>query len=361
MRMMLFGVLAAADGVVDLRPFEREVLPRWVDRFALDFERGAFAFAANDTAPALYGVLDATHLLASVGRLDALGAGVKAAWASAIAGYRRADGSYDAGAGAPGWQPWHAFGTAAAALALLGATPPAPPDLCADLVAAGAGAWRDEMDASLRSRCPKASLGGNDVHKCGQRIGACPAVLGAAASPRSPADAAFLDWWRRWLTAETDPSLGVLCPIADTSAARMQCLGGAMPTHGVLLGFEPGAALPSPRALLDFALALQGPEGAWSDAAPDAISSLSLDGVFQVARAATQLEGAYRWDDARDACRRLTRLAAAQLTNATFVLGNYAATSHDLPNAVAAVAECAQTFPEDVRTDGRWACCARYV
>ena len=71
MRMMLLGVLAAADGVVDLRPFEREVLPRWVDRFALDFERGAFAFAANDTAPALYGVLDATHLLASVGRLDA--------------------------------------------------------------------------------------------------------------------------------------------------------------------------------------------------------------------------------------------------------------------------------------------------
>ena len=100
---------------------------------------------------------------------------------------------------------------------------------------------------------------------------------------------------------------------------------------------------------------------AWSDGPSDALGSLTLDGIFQVTRAALQLRRSYRWDDARAACLKVLALAASRLNDASFVFAHFANTTHDLPNIVAAAAECAQTFPEDVLTDRPWACCARYV
>ena len=347
---------ARVEEPVDLTPFEREVLPLWLDRFALDFGAGHFAFEAGDRAPSLYGVVDAAHLLASTGALDELldDDATRDAWKTAIDSHQFTDGSYHVPKGSPGWQPWHASASASAALALLRRAPRRANAYCAALAARGEVAWRKEFDPLYFSACESAGLGGNNIHKCGQRIGSCPAVLGAAAGNAT----AFLTWWPTWLAEKTDPARGVLCP---PGLDEIQCVGGAMPTHGVLLGFDPAARLPDAPRLLDFALRLQTADGAWSDAGPDVLGSLTLDGAVQVTRAALQLQGAYRWDDARRACRRTLELSAKRLNDAAFVLANYSATSHGLPNVVAAAAECAQTFPDDVRTDRPWRCCARYV
>ena len=240
---------------------------------------------------------------------------------------------------------------------------------------------------------------------------------------------AFLTWWRSWLLTNTDPELGVLCPSSNTAAERMQCVGGAMPTHGILLGFDADARLPYfrradlpptgrgdaaaatrifpgdvvatfaarmfrrrvaarlrprrcyfdemsrgdaatrklgrdrvdarryPERLVDFALSLQSSAGAWSDTAPDALGSLTLDGVFQVTRGAA--EALSRRDDARASCERLLDLTAAKVNRWDgFAFAN---TSHQLPSIVAAAGECARAFPDLLRTDRPWTCCARYV
>jgi hypothetical protein len=88
---------------------------------------------------------------------------------------------------------------------------------------------------------------------------------------------------------------------------------------------------------------------------------MTLDGTFQLARSSLQLNRS-RWVCVRSGCTALLETQAPRLSNATDVLQRYGgSSSHELPNAVAAVAECASHFPELVRTRRAWSCCARYV
>ena len=350
--LRLFDKTPAKTKRVDLRPFERVVLPLWLETFALNESRGEFRFRPAQQFGSLYGVVDAAHLLASVGRLGDLTDARRDAWKAEIDSYQVDGGDYAVPSAAPGWQPWHSSASAAAALALLDRRPAAPTDRCETLAAGGAEAWRAEMDPLYDDACYSDKLGGNNIHRCGQRIGSCAAILGYADASRP-----FLAWWQDWLVEKTDAATGVLCP---AHIPRIQCVGGAMPTRGVELGFS-NASQPFAREVLDLTLGLQTSDGAWSDGAADQLGSLTLDGVVQMTRAAAQLGGAYRWDDARAACRRTLELSAKRLNDARFVMANFGATSHDLPNVVAAAAECARAFPADVKTDRPWTCCARYV
>ncbi|KAH8082118.1 hypothetical protein JL720_8645 [Aureococcus anophagefferens] len=305
----LFDRKLATTKRVDLRPFERVVLPLWLETFALNESRGEFRFRPAQQFGSLYGVVDAAHLLASVGRLGDLTDARRDAWKAEIDSYQ-VDAATTPVVGAPGWQPWHSSASAAAALALLDRRPGAPTDRCQQLAAGGAEAWRAEMDPLYDDACYSDKLGGNNIHRCGQRIGSCAAILGYA-----DASQPFLAWWRNWLVEKTDAATGVLCP---AHIPRIQCVGGAMPTRGVELGFS-NASQPFAREVLDLTLGLQASQGAWT-----------------------------------------LELSAKRLNDARFVMANFGATSHDLPNVVAAAAECARAFPADVKTDRPWTCCARY-
>ncbi|KAH8051696.1 hypothetical protein JL720_15081 [Aureococcus anophagefferens] len=293
----LFDRKLATTKRVDLRPFERVVLPLWLETFALNESRGEFRFRLAQQFGSLYGVVDAAHLLASVGRLGDLTDARRDAWKAEIDSYQVDGGDYAVSSGAPGWQPWHSSASAAAALALLDRRPGAPTDRCQQLAAGGAEAWRGDGPATTTLR------------------------YGQARRQQHP-----------------------------------PCVGGAMPTRGVELGFS-NASQPFAREVLDLTLGLQTSQGAWSDGAADQLGSLTLDGVVQMTRAAAQLGGAYRWDDARAACRRTLELSAAAQRRAS-----------SWPTSARRRTTCrtsspprpsARAFPADVKTDRPWTCCAR--
>ena len=143
--LLALAALASARPAVDLRPFERDVLPRWLDRFTIDWNKGVFRYEPNATAPSLYGLIDVVHVLASTGLIDTVDDDLRDAWALTLAGFQSPSGFYDDGTNnTPGWQPWHGAASATAALALLQRRPRRPVVYCEALARRGLEAWKAE-------------------------------------------------------------------------------------------------------------------------------------------------------------------------------------------------------------------------
>lgn len=342
---------------IDFTPFESDVLPAWLARFTLDYNRGRFAFHAGSNVPDIYGTIDVVHVLGTVGQLASFSDRQRDAWAATVNSFQDAStGFFATEHGAPGHQPFHAAGEATASLALLGRRPRFNITNFTTLAEGGEASWQAFYAPLVRANgtaCYKKKLGGNNIHSCGQILGAAPAVLAYTSGSQYMH---FLRWWAAFIAHHTDRDLGVICPIDNSTLAQYECLGGGMATHGILLGLGLGFELSSPTALLEFALRMQQADGLWNGDS----SSMSLDGVFQAVRASLQL-GKVQWPRVKAACEKLLRQQARLLNNKTLVLSKHANDSHTLPNAVANVAECAQAFPELVKTQRPWSCCARYV
>ena len=231
-----------------------------------------------------YGTLDVIHAMHSVGQLDRLNSTARRRWKDTIDAYQSPEtGFYSVSEDAPGRQPYHAAGEATAALALLGLMPKYNNSNFSSLATADAQAWHQLYDPLYDSACYSKKLGGNNIHSCGQQIGAIPAVL-AYTSGHEHSD--FIHWWVEWVDNHTDPVLGVLCPIQNSTYAHYECIGGGMPTHGIKLGLGYNMEISNPQAVLGFALSMQNAAGTWSDkpALPAQLGSLTLDGIFQVTR-----------------------------------------------------------------------------
>ena len=319
---------------------------------------GVFSFHPHDANPHLYGSIDVIHVLGSVGLLGNLTDAQKDAWAATIDSYQNeTTGFYRTPHGAPGSQPFHGAGEATASLALLGRRPKYLNANYTALATQGPADWHAFFDPLVQAngtRCYKSKIGGNDIHGCGQIIGSVPSVLAATTGDKY---LPFLQWWRSFIANQTDPTRGVICPIDNSTEALYECLGGGMATHGIELGLGLGFRLSAPAALLDFALSMQDEDDGLFHG--DA-SSMSLDGIFQVTRSSLQLNRS-KWDRVQDACARLLATQAKNLNDGIKVLGKFSKDSHGLPNVVANVAECSQTFPSLVKTRRPWRCCARYV
>jgi hypothetical protein len=331
------------------------ILPKWIDLFAVDVAKGEFSFYPKDKTPTLYGTIDVTHVLGSVGQLNNFTKIQKDAWATTINSYQIAEtGFYKTVEHAPGHQPYHGAGEATASLALLGRKPAFNNSVFIKLAQSTEADWFKFFDPLYNgTTCYKSSLHGNNIHSCGQIIGSVPSVL---AYTTGSEHIKFLTWWAAWIANNTDSRYGVLCPVDGSETALYACLGGGMATHGIELGLGLGFNLSNPAALLKFALKMQSSTGYWSGDA----GSMSLDGIFQLARSSIQL-GRAEWDSVKGACVRLLAAQEKNLNDEDHVMSKYGSKSHDLANAVANVAECATHFPELVVTRRTWSCCARYV
>lgn len=348
--------------VYDLRPFETSLLTKWFKLFTIDWMNGTFSLLPNSSTSDLYGSLDALHVLSTCGQLDNLSKAVQGAWKRTIDSYQvESTGEYATSDADPGRQPYHSAALAAASLALIGQRP-AFANRDFEAILANPEMWSATFDPLLLTACYSRKLNANNIHECGQQIGAYPATL-VSYDNGTESFSNFVDWWVRWLMNNTDPEFGVLCPIANSTLARDECIGGAMPTYGVMLSLDQGYVLPYPNQSLAFALEVQRETGGvWSDDLDSSkLGSLTLDGIFQVTRSALQLGTPASLQDAQASCVTLLEIAVPQLSNSTRFFDTYATSSHILPNVVAAVAECAQTFPYLVRTIRPWSCCARFV
>jgi len=352
--------------VHDFTRFEDRFLPAWLERFSVDYESGRFAYVPGGRA-ALYGSVDVVHVLASVGLLADLTEVQRDAWAAQIDSFQNASTGFyhDAPEYLTGTQPYHGAGEATASLALLGRRPRFNNSVYVELARRGPAMWEAFFGPAYDGgeTCYSEKLHGHDIHGCGQIIGSVPSVL-AFTTGKDHAD--FMNWWADWIAHHTDDETGTLCP-TKRSALRMcgkpyalyECLGGGMATHGIQLGLAASGynfPLAKPSQLLNFSLGLQCPDGTWEEV----IGSMTLDGIFQVTRSSLQLRKS-RWHLVQLACSRMLRAFAKRLNDADAMMREYGNTSHALPNIVAAVAECAQLFPQMVKTRRPWSCCARYV
>ena len=331
----------------------------------------------------LYGSVDVIHVLGTTGLLDTLNNSLRDAWAAQLGRYQNSSGFYDP---APSHNSlYHAMGEATASLALLGRKPrfnnsayeafateqptPAP----SGGTEPAQQRWQRFFDGLYFNNCsgviPGRAVGcGSSIHSCGQVIGSYPSVLayttGTAYKP-------FIDWWSGWIAARTNNASGTLCPLNRSKSDLYDSLGGGMATHGIQLGIAAGAPndysfeLTAPRPLLNFALSLQQPDGAFDKQRDSAaLGSMTLDGIFQAVRASEQLQRhglPASVPEVMAACNRVLALSASQLNNASYVLDHWGHRSHDIANVVAAVGECARAFPQLVSTRRPWSCCARYV
>mmetsp|Transcript_13892 Transcript_13892/g.20848 ORF Transcript_13892/g.20848 Transcript_13892/m.20848 type:complete len:347 (+) Transcript_13892:25-1065(+) len=345
--------------VYNLLPFELIVLPLWLDRFVINKTEGLFSYNPWSQEDELYGSLDVVHVFYATGRLST--EKNKLIWAQKIQNYQNTSGWFlpKNSNNAPGWQPWHGSASATTTLKLLD-TVPKHQNLYVQALAKSNNTkqWSAEFDPLYDSACYKQKLAGNNIHKCGQRIGSYPAILQGENKP-------ILSWWIDWLKNKTDPQLGVLCPVQNSTYALIECIGGAQPTHGVEIGLGLITTLPYVRALLEFTLNVQNMTGGtWSDSDDfTQLGSLSLDGIFQVTTAALQLNTTQDLLLAENSCRSFLDIAVPQLNEPEIVFSRYTNTSHDLPNIVLAVAQCLQTFRTTLEavTLNQWQCCPVYV
>lgn len=355
------GMQGFSEEIYDFTFFEEKLLPKWLDRFSVNYAKGQFSFMP-DAVPALYGTIDVVHVLATVGQLDHLSETFKDAWSAQMNSFQNATTGFyidKAEYTTPGTQPYHAAGEATASLALLGRSPRFNNSMYIALARKGPAEWQAFFDSFYHgTSTERAGLyckSKSGIHACGQVIGSIPSVL---AYTTGKDHAEFIRWWAGWIAERTDKQTGTLCP-AENRQTWFDCLGGGMATHGIQLGLQKSGynfPLSDPHALLNFSLGLQGSNGTWRGK----IGSLSLDGIFQASRSSLQLQRS-RWAEVRRACSLLLNISAAQLNDEVTVQKTLWNNSHALPNALAAVAECAQLFPHMVRTLRPWTCCARYV
>lgn len=342
--------------------FETVVLPAWIELFTLDFNSGAFSYHQRSNEPDLFGTIDVTHVLSSTGVLQEFDDGLRDAWKATIDAYQDPSGFYHTPSvhhKKTSSLHWCA-GEATASLALLERFPKLNNSNYTALASGNASSWTSFFGPLVAADglCYKPSLGTSDFHACGKIFGAPAAVLAYTAGHTFDV---FFRWWVDYLANVTDTRLGVVCPQHNSTSALFSCLGGGMATHGIQLGLNLGdfaSKLAYPTQLLDFAAGLQNPDDGTFDSDP---GSMTLDGIFQITRPGLQLGVLHTDPRIRTACERLMKTQERTLNNRTHVLGNWANNSHQLPNIVAAVAECASKFPDLVITQRQWSCCARYV
>ena len=81
--MWVFLVPSVMGARYDLGFFEASVLPRWLELFSIDWDRGVFSLSPYGE-PDLYGSLDVLHILWTVGQVDRLDEATRDDWKATI-------------------------------------------------------------------------------------------------------------------------------------------------------------------------------------------------------------------------------------------------------------------------------------
>jgi hypothetical protein len=196
-------------------------------------------------------------------------------------------------------------------------------------------------------------------------------VAGLSMTGALPAD--FKAFYFGFLTAHADPDSGYFrCSTAWPELCASQ--HNKTHTSSVVLVHDmtnyehvlweyvwEGVPWPFPTKVVDRGLAMQNAstgffginsDGSFGDPAAASINCHQFDGLHTVTRSSL-LAGRYRWAEVRTMCERFLRAAERFLCDETRLFRTYT-DSDGLNGGLQAVAECAQHFPELVRTDRPW-------
>ena len=114
--LTLFALQTASDAL-SLYEFEESVLPKYIQKFTINFDKGKFRYSpsSSDNTPSVYGISDLIHSLYLIGQLDAMvvsNASLRQTWISTIHSFQNSTGFYrlQSEENSAGYQVWsHAF------------------------------------------------------------------------------------------------------------------------------------------------------------------------------------------------------------------------------------------------------------
>lgn len=318
----------------DFTAFQESIYPAWERRFRSGPGDGEFSYKQGGPT-SLYGSTDIVFCRAIMGLLPEDGA-VRDRWASVINRFQDP---------ATGWYRKtyththpreHTTAYAVSALTLLGGKP------------VHAMAWVPAMLASHAARRRwLRSVPWSIIWMGSHVLAGRPAIMEMTGTMTSE----FRDWYFDWLNEHVAPSgfwqRGIVHRLGIIRTPTKHEMGGAFHMH--FLYEHARRAWRYPEAAIDHCLRLQQPNGFWDG---ETSYCIDLDALYVMTRS-SRIAGGYRATEIRASAERYLESAAALFNEPDRVAAAYPV-SHPLPGALAAIAECARTWPGLVKTSTPW-------
>jgi hypothetical protein len=321
--------------MADFARFQRDLYPEWEAQFRAADGPGEFSYERGGPT-SLYGSTDMLFSRAIMSEL-ALSREQREGWTAVINGFQDPR---------TGWYrktyTWthpreHTTAYAVSALRLIGAEP------------RYGMAWADALLASVRERRRwLRSVPWSLIWMGSHVVAGRPAILAMTGTMTEE----FRDWYFDWLDERVDPSSGfwmrgLAHRLGLIRRPTKHELGGAF--HMFFLYEHYGRPWRYPERVIDHALRLQHENGFWDG---EYTYCIDLDAIYSMTRS-SKLAPGYRSDEIRGSVERYLTAAADLLNDRDRFLELYT-NSHQLPGALAAVAECALLYPELVRSPSSW-------
>eukprot|EP00931_Biecheleriopsis_adriatica_P034639 TRINITY_DN19990_c0_g1_i3.p1 TRINITY_DN19990_c0_g1~~TRINITY_DN19990_c0_g1_i3.p1 ORF type:complete len:388 (+),score=13.36 TRINITY_DN19990_c0_g1_i3:65-1228(+) len=329
---------------LNLTKFELELLPQWVSYFRVGPNMGDFSTVGKRRPDiSLYGTTDVAYTLYFVGLLSELSPHDRQVWADTINSFQDPETGYY---WPKKWEPvrvdwpWHPTMAALEILGLLGHAPKHPMTDIHRLLR-NTSDWKPFMDRYVANS--------TNIWADSHTFVALPCI---AYSSDPSQHFPFYDFFLDYMNNHSDPTTGYF---SSRTADPMAMMAGQAHTSHLYTSWN--KSWPNARQAVDSTLKLQKPTGMWNE--PGLSNCLDLDGVYSLTRSAQLWNQThpYRWHDVEQACWRYVTTVASQLLNPNNVLGNHSgwmANSHLMHGALAAVAECASSFPGLITTQRPW-------
>eukprot|EP01084_Bolivina_argentea_P038367 70926_1 len=365
--ILLHICLSFAQTTLDLSNFEDNVLPKYIDQYTLNFDKGEFSYTTSksDKTPSIYGITDIIHTLYIVDQISVYlsNTTIKNAWIKKIHSFQNQTGFYklESQESSAGYQPWHSTAYTTASLYVLNAQPKYNNSYYAN-IAMNKSLWNPTF-YSLLNYTEGKEQGCTSIHGCCHKIVGIPATIVGEGNEQKYND--FIQWWfNDFIAPNLNPLYGVLCPQQDIENKGIGvCLGSGAAVHF----FDKFTNTPYPLAVqvMNFVKSLQNNStsncpGLWNPSC-SLSGDADMDGITQYTNAAYQIQFDGWNTTVKQECENIMNFYVPRLNNESYVLHEMTKNTHKLPGIVAAVGQCNMYFPQLVKTKHNWLCCAPFM
>ena len=355
---------------LDLYQFEENIVPKIVNQYAIDIDKGIFKFtpSSTDITPSVYGTTDLIHMLHFIGQTSNYipNSTIQSAWINQVYSFQNTTGFYnlEPSESKCGFQPWHSTAFITSALSLLNNATPKYNNSYYANIAENTNLWNITFDPLIHYEEGR-EQGCDSIHACAHKIVGIPATI--VGEQNRMKYQSFINWWfDGFIYPNLDPHTGTLCPTdQEILMGKSVCLGAGAAVHM----FDTFTATQWPFAMdtFKFARSLQNGYYNKSSECPGLFEPncklttwSNFDGIYQMTRSSKQMNY-YEWNNTvRTSCEMLLNYTVPLLNNETFVIKELSDDTHIMPGIVAGVAECVMQFPSLITTKYNWTCCAPF-
>ena len=235
--IVLCNVYLLSSGL-NLYNFEEKVLPKYIDKFTIDFNAGSFRYtpSKSDNTPSVYGISDIIHTLYLVDQIPVYlpNKTITSSWINRIHSFQNSTGFYSLESEEHcGFEPWHSTAYVGASLYILNAKPLYNNSYYAN-IATNRSLWNITF-YSLLNMTEGQDMGCSSIWACCHKIVGIPATIYCEGNENVYHE--FISWWfNEFILPNLNPLYGVLCPQQDIDERGLKdCIGSGAAVHFVEL------------------------------------------------------------------------------------------------------------------------------